>query len=243
MDRRERFTSLNDMLLAAMQGWQSDIWTALPGIVNSFDPAKQTCEVQPAIQVQITNPDNGNRSWVTLPLLVDCPVFFPSGGGCTLTFPLVAGDECLVIFSSRCIDAWWQSGGIQNQPMLRMHDLSDGFVFAGIRSQPRKFTVSSTETQLRTDDGVATIGVNASTYAININTTGPVNVSTTGTATLKAASIILKNAGSALKKLVNDTFLTLFDSHTHTTTTTGNPTSVPNTLSSPSNATSVVQAE
>ena len=29
---------------------------------------------------------------------------FPGGGGFALTFPVAAGDECLVVFASRCID-------------------------------------------------------------------------------------------------------------------------------------------
>lgn len=257
MDRRERYPSLNEMMIAAMTGWQSNIWTALPGIVSSFDAAKQTCEVQLAIQIKKTSPVDGSFEWITIRPIVDCPVFFPSGGGCTLTFPLVAGDECLVIFSSRCIDAWWQSGGVQNQPILRMHDISDGFVFAGVRSQPRKFNVSTSSAQLRTDDGNAYIEINPTSHDVNVQTSGNVNIScvnavvnstnsavnATGIATIKSPSIILKNAGTLLKKLVNDTFLTLFDNHTHTTTLAGYPTSTPNQTSTSSNATSVVQAE
>lgn len=51
-----------------------------------------------------------------LPILPDVPVVFPGGGGFALTFPVAAGDECLVVFASRCIDAWWQSGGV-GEPM------------------------------------------------------------------------------------------------------------------------------
>lgn len=62
---------------------------------------------------------------------------FPGGGGFELTFPLAAGDEGIVVFASRCIDAWWQQSGVQPQAELRMHDLSDGMFIPGMFSQPR----------------------------------------------------------------------------------------------------------
>lgn len=152
MDRRERSGEMLPALLAMQQSWQADIWTALPGIIQSFNAAEKTCVVQPAIKAQALNPD-GTTQWITLPLLLDCPVQFPSGGGYTLTFPLAQGDECLVVFANRCIDAWWQSGGVQVQAELRMHDLSDGMVIAGFSSKPAvPGSISTTEVQLRSVD-------------------------------------------------------------------------------------------
>ncbi|MGC8050122.1 Gp138 family membrane-puncturing spike protein, partial [Salmonella enterica] len=76
----------------------------------------------------------------------------------SMTFPVAQGDECLVVFASRCIDSWWQSGGIQEQAELRMHDLSDGFAILGFRSQPRALSnISTTSAQLRSDDGATFI--------------------------------------------------------------------------------------
>lgn len=153
LDRRERSGELTEAFLCAQEGHQARIWTALPGIVQSFDAGKKTCVVQPAIQAQVQDAA-GNVSWVTLPLLLDCPVQFPGGGGVTLTFPLALGDECLVVFSSRCIDAWWQSGGIQAQAELRMHDLSDGFCIPGISSLPAvPANISASRAELRAVDG------------------------------------------------------------------------------------------
>lgn len=139
----------------ALDGRQAAIWTALPGIVQSFDPVAMTCVVQPAIQGRVTTKD-GVASFVNMPLLLDCPVMFPGGGGATLTFPVSLGDEALVVLANRCIDAWWQQGGIQPPMEARMHDLSDGFAFVGVRSQPRRLTgVSITKVQLRADDGLS----------------------------------------------------------------------------------------
>lgn len=173
MNVNERLDDPLTPLLVAQRSAQSKLWTSLPGIIQSFDPVAMTCVVQPAIQSFVTD-DDGSMTLTTLPLLLDCPVQFPAGGGCTLTFPVKPDDECLVVFASRCIDAWWQSGGIQAQAELRMHDLSDGFALLGFRSQPQVIAgVSTVCAQLRSDDGVAFIEINPTTHAVNATTTGP----------------------------------------------------------------------
>lgn len=167
MDRRERYYDPEETLRTALAGFQAGIWTALPCIVQSFDAAAMTVVVQPTIKARVTAED-GAISTIALPLLLDCPVIYPCGGGFTLTFPIVAGDECLVMFASRCIDSWWQSGGIQEQAELRMHDLSDGFALVGVRSQPRVITgISLDAPQLRSDDGTSYVEVAGDTITIN----------------------------------------------------------------------------
>lgn len=188
--------------IRAFHARQAGIWTALPGIVQSFDATAMTCVVQPAIQAVVFGPDGTARD-VSLPLLLDCPVMFPGGGGCTLTFPVQAGDECLVVFASRCIDAWWYAGGVQPQAEMRMHDLSDGFALVGVRSQPRVLSgISTTAAQLRTDDGSTFVEVgpgectvtapdkitlNAPTVTINASTATQIN---TPTATISGALVV-----------------------------------------------------
>lgn len=186
MDRRERYYDPEEMLRLAMDGKQAQIWTALPCIIKSFNPTAMTCEAQPTIN-GIVRQQGGTSKEVKMPLLLDCPVFFPGGGGVTLTFPIKPGDECLVIFASRCIDAWWQQGGIQGQAELRMHDLSDGFVFAGVRSQPRAFNVNTSAAQLRTDDGTAYVELDPTTKNIKALTPANVNVNAGGNLAATAA--------------------------------------------------------
>lgn len=153
MDRRERLNDPEEATRVAQDGHQAQIWTSLPGIIQSFDAEKQTATVQPTIQGIVQAPD-GSFSLVNMPLLVDVPVEFPSGGGYTLTFPVAIGDECMVDFCARCIDAWHQQGGIQPQAEQRMHDLSDAVCRVGVRSQARPLAnISTTSAQLRSDDG------------------------------------------------------------------------------------------
>lgn len=159
MDRRERFGDLPTSLLAALGGWQAGLWTAMPAIINTFDAVAMTCTARVAIKGQLQQQD-GTWQDVEIKPLLDVPVVFPSGGGFILTFPVAPGDECLIILASRCIDAWWQLGGVQPQMEFRMHDLSDGFAIVGPRSQPRVVSgLSTTATQLRSADGATCVEV------------------------------------------------------------------------------------
>lgn len=172
MRQTERSATTQDAIGMVLRGYQAGIWTALPAIIQSFDASALTCTAQPAIQAQVSAQD-GSTSSVTLPLLVDVPVCFPRGGGCTLTFPLAAGDEALIVFASRCIDSWWASGGIQVQAELRMHDLSDGFAIPGPFSQATKISGwSGNSAQLRSNDGATFIDLNPSTKKVTVTAPG-----------------------------------------------------------------------
>lgn len=176
MLQSERSADHEEALRIALDGHQAGIWTALPAIIQTFDPGKLTCTAQPAIKGLVRAKD-GSTSWVSLPLLVDVPVCFPRGGGCTLTFPVSQGDEALIVFSSRCIDSWWQSGGIQVQAELRMHDLSDGFAIPGPFSQATKISgFSTTATQLRSNDGTTYVELNPSGKVVNVVAPGGMTI-------------------------------------------------------------------
>ena len=156
MDRRERIPDLTLMFRAALAGWQSGIWTALPGTYQGAGSKVGTANVQPTVQVQVMGTDNVFGPPQSLPLCPDCPLLFPGGGGFHATFPLKVGDEGLLVFASRCIDNWWLSGGPQGQAEYRMHDLSDGFFLPGCFSQPRAPSApwSATAARLTSDDGL-----------------------------------------------------------------------------------------
>lgn len=146
---------------------------ALPGIIQSFDPETVTCVVELAVYATRLFATSGNyvdrgvEETESYPLIVDAPVIFPRGGDCTLTFPIKAGDECLVIFSDKDFDFWWQSGNVQRTASRRSHDLSDAFVIPGPQSQTRKISNISTEAvQLRSDDGETSFSLNPTSGSI-----------------------------------------------------------------------------
>lgn len=178
-DRRERLGDPVESLLVALQGHQSNIWTAIPAKVVKVDrlAAQNTVHVQPTIMGMYRGPTDQEFTPYKMPLLLDCPVHFPGGGTFVLTFPVVVGDEGLVIIASRCIDQWWSTGANDNvQAELRMHDLSDGFFLPGFRSRPNAVPgLNLTDVQLRSLDNLAHIGVKPD-HTVEVITTGDVNV-------------------------------------------------------------------
>ena len=159
ISRDERTPDISTLLRGALEGKQATMWTALPAQVISFNAAAMTVDAQPTIK-GVQNDENGNSQQVDLPVLPDLPVVFPGGGGFTLTFPIKEGDECLVVFASRCIDGWWQSGENAPAPDNRMHDLSDGFAMVGPRSQVNTISNINTENvELRADDGQSFVSI------------------------------------------------------------------------------------
>ncbi|MBC0852574.1 Gp138 family membrane-puncturing spike protein [Pantoea stewartii] len=163
---------------------------AHPGIIRSFDSETVTCTVEIGVMGVVANPvedpssiDRIEYSNTEMPILIDAPLVFPRGGGCTLTFPVQAGDECLVVFSDRCIDFWWQNGGVQPRVLERNHSFSDAFVIPGPQSQAKKISnISPTAAQLRTDDGSAFVEVSAG---------GDVTATSGGQITLNAPQVTI----------------------------------------------------
>ena len=159
MNRAERLDDGEEALRIALDGALAHTWVALPGIVTAANLDAQTVSVQPAITGTITSPDGAERS-APLPMLVDVPICWPRGGGFALTLPVKAGDECLVVFADRCIDAWWQEGGQGVPAERRKHDLSDGFAILAPTSQPKRLQgVSGNAVQLRNESGSAFVQI------------------------------------------------------------------------------------
>jgi hypothetical protein len=166
-------------------------WVALPGIVESFNAADCTAAVQIAILMQSRDKNSDWKNITPSPVVPKALVQFPGNHDYMFTFPLKTGDEGLLIFCDRCIDAFWQSGGVQPQAEIRAHDLTDGIFIPGIRSIPNVPTnINPSAAELRTFSGNTKI---AFSDAAGIVLTGAVKC----TSTLTAAAEITAGYGGA----------------------------------------------
>jgi Phage protein Gp138 N-terminal domain len=109
------------------------------GKIQSFDKTKQTASA--TINYKKTffspNPVSGvlEAVLVDYPVLIDAPVIFLGGGTSSLTFPLVPGDDCVILFNDRDIDTWYQGANNAAVATPRLHSFADGLILVGIRAQ------------------------------------------------------------------------------------------------------------
>jgi hypothetical protein len=191
MDRRERIGDEEETLRMAFDSQLANLWTSLPAIVTAVDLTKMTVSAQPSLKGSTLQP-SGEYTSNNLPILVDVPIQFPSAGGFALTLPIKTGDEILIVFASRCIDAWWQSGGIQEQLEFRMHDLSDGFAIVGISSVPNVIpNISAINAQLRSKDGTTFLEI---TPDGKINLTAPTSIAITSPSVTMSGTLAVTGA-------------------------------------------------
>ncbi len=119
--------TLTDAIKLAVQNNLNSIHTALPGSIISYDYTKQMASVQPLL----------NKVWTDgtetpMPVLQNVPVIFPKSGGASLTFPVNAGDTCLLLFIERSTDLWKTQGGQVSPNDDRSFSLSDSVAIMGL---------------------------------------------------------------------------------------------------------------
>ena len=82
-----RSGALAEVLASERKMLSEQMRVALPGIIQSFDPESLTAVCSASDPLHRAR-QRRQQSTKDYPLLVDVPVVFPRGGGCTLTFPL-----------------------------------------------------------------------------------------------------------------------------------------------------------
>jgi len=153
----EKLASKSTTMQALSNKISNDIRVSIPGIIQSFDPIEQTVSVKIAIRERYIDEDLVITN-IEMPMLEDVPIVIPRAGGYAITLPVQKGDECLLVFSDMCIDAWFSNSGVQNQIESRRHDLSDAYAIIGAYSQPRRLSNYSTDSlEIRNETGSAKI--------------------------------------------------------------------------------------
>ena len=171
IDRRERYQDREEQIRTAFDGLKSGLWTMLPGIIVSFDPITLTAAVQPAVKALMVT--DAGLSPIDMPILPHCLVHYPRGGGCSITFPIMPDDECMVLFASRQLDGFWQSGQAQPPSDFGKHEISDGVALVGLTSRAKPLAgVSTDSVQVRSDDGLTVFDLNPSAQTIALTAPG-----------------------------------------------------------------------
>jgi hypothetical protein len=197
-----------NLILKAIEGRLFDVHTGLPARVVSFDPSTQRADVQPLLQRVMVDEDE-NPTTVTIPVITNVPIQYPSGAGWSITWPLAPGDIVYLTFSERSLDEWLVAppGNLVTPAQARKFDLSDAVILAGIR--PRTSPVPNiSATSLRIANDAENVAIELAPTAVNITAPTEVNVS---------APVVNINSGveATMRALLGEAVIAWLASHTH----------------------------
>ena len=176
-----------------IKGIANTMHTAIPGEIDSFDPAKCLAVVKPAMKFK--KPDG---TMIDYPKISGVPVVFPQSYGqkATIAYPVKPGDGCLIIVAEQSIDYWMY--GQETGTDLRF-DLTNAICIPGIFNKPNALLTEACNknaiiadlsgTKVTIQSGKVTVDA----ALVEINGNVKVNGRVDSTGDMKAGSISLQN--------------------------------------------------
>ena len=177
-------TTMTDAMRQAVLFQLYDVHTALPGQIISYDYTTQKAVIQPCLKKSYLD-----GTTQEMPILNNVPVIFPRAGEASLTFPVVSGDTCLLLFIERSTDLWKSVGGVVAPNDPRKFDLSDAVAIMGLMPFTENSLSDNNEDVLLTYKG-SNIRIKAS-GDIQIETASKVAIGNTSAEVLDIVSSIL----------------------------------------------------
>lgn len=193
----------------------NDYSIIMPGQVVEYFPEDQTATIRISNDMTYTT-STQDEEQVTPELLYDVPVYTSGGGNWHITFPIKAGDSCLLNFSQFGYDHWFinneQSAGKDEhgspQPWTRrMFNQADGFAQVGWNNLPTKIAdYSSTDSEWRNADRAqhislledGNIHIKTGTTTINLAPSGAITVDTDTSVDITAGAEVSVTAPSVV---------------------------------------------
>ena len=185
------------------------VFTAMPGVVNSYDAGRQCVDVIPCITVRISEQD-GATDYARLPVLQRVPVVFFGGANGRLTTPVAVGDGCLLVFAGSDIGNWKSFGGTTVDPTsTRLHHPADAFAIVGLFDFAHVPTPApATQTILHSKYPVLIGSVNAANNVARKADTDAIIGCLTNTAVVSGIAAASLDSGASFVAAVNSYFAT-----------------------------------
>ncbi len=109
-----------DLIAEAIASAMAGTHSALPGIVQSYDDATQTCSVAPAVRRPVPLED-GTFVTETMPIVQNVPVMVLGSPAFSVQFQLAKGDSVLLVYLDYSPAAWRRSGVVSDPHDTRQH--------------------------------------------------------------------------------------------------------------------------
>lgn len=126
----------SELVRRALESRTGEVFIAIPGIVTSYDAAKRTCSVVPAVRRPMPDED-GSVEGEDLPELQNVRVVFPRSSKFSIHFNLEAGDEVELRFQQWDIAQFRATGKVSTPGDLRHAGIGSVLAYAGFVSNAR----------------------------------------------------------------------------------------------------------
>lgn len=133
---KQLYDTIND----ALAFFQSNLHTILIGKVSAVN--EKTIDVEPVINRVVDGES------VKLSVFTQVPPVFLCGGGSSETWPIAAGDYCLLFVTERAYDYWYNGQDFRAPIEPRMHDYSDCFALIGLKNEAGALTIPAVITRI-----------------------------------------------------------------------------------------------
>ena len=186
MNRDTDYSNLAQAIRFAIRQSLKDMYTCMPGIVESYDAETRRAVVKGALKVVTTNKEEIEREAIH-----NVPVLFPSGGRSAFTFPLEPGDPVLLVYSQRGLANWKKTLDVTTPDMFGFLSEKDAIAIPGFVGHHEP------ENQIAVE-------------------AGGVRIKTTGKLAIEAQDVTFKRAGSsAAPESIITHIHPEYESHTH----------------------------
>ena len=188
--------TLAEGLVQVLTEWiRYALHTAVPGIVESYNPATRRARVRFALEAVMDN-----RECVEKAPAVDVPVLMPIGGAGGLHLSLSKGDNVWLMFSERGLENWKRKFERSEPFPARMFSEADAVALPGFGPGSGFLPATNEGVSVQTTDGSTSVVVSGNTVTITVPEGGQVNI-----------------GGAGGKRLLTEDFLASFNDHTHGT--------------------------
>jgi hypothetical protein len=127
--------TLAEVVRRGVERGAADLHVAIPAVVTKVDRDRGLVDAKPSLRDFFD--DGDDLRTVDVAVVCNVPIHYPGAGAFRLTFPVVVGDECLLLFADRSLDVWLSKGGeVDPSPGIR-HAISDAVALFGVHSIPK----------------------------------------------------------------------------------------------------------
>lgn len=113
-----------EVILRAMDSRLCELHVALPGRVETYNPATQTADVKPMIRSTVRRDGTDELIVEELPVIPSVPVLFPRAGSFFVSLPVKPGHFGMLVFNERSIDRFRALGADEPPGDNRCHALA-----------------------------------------------------------------------------------------------------------------------